>query len=201
LEAPFFLSQSLDRNRLKGVMRLGQTGLKLKIKLRRMKTDEELMKEYRDGSEEAFEVLYEKYHTMVYAFIRKRIRASEVEDVYQKIWRKLHEGRRHFLDQRFLPWFFVMMRNLIIDEYRSHGFKVNSLNNHKILENFVYEDSLTSEKIEDLLQRLPQETQIMVRKYYLEGASYEELAKSSGLSQTNIRQRLSRALRSLRGHA
>ena len=56
----------------------------------------------------------------------------------------------------------------------------------------------TPEDVEELLSKLPPESAELVRKYYLEGISYEELEISSGLSQTNLRQRLSRAIRTIR---
>ena len=49
------------------------------------------MLDYQAGSELAFGLLYEKYSGMVFAFIKKRMRESEAEDLYQKVWRQLHE--------------------------------------------------------------------------------------------------------------
>lgn len=162
-----------------------------------MKNDEQWMREYRDGSEEAFGVLYEKYHGMVYAFIKKRMRESEAEDVYQKVWRKLHESRVHFQDQPFLPWLFVLMRHVVIDEYRSLGRKSANEFPDELIEK-IYAGHEEQHDVEPLLANLPKETADLVRKYYLEGISYEELEKETGLSQSNLRQRLSRALRGLR---
>lgn len=161
-----------------------------------MKSDEQLMIEYQKGSEAAFGVLYEKYSPMVYGFIRKRMRDSEVDDLYQKVWRKLHESRDHYTDQPFAPWFFVMIRHLLIDEYRSLGRK----NLREIQDELVEKIYAAAENvdIEPLLASLPEDSRDLVRKYYLEGISYEELEKDTGLSQTNLRQRLSRALRGLR---
>ncbi len=161
-----------------------------------MKSDEQLMKEYKNGSEAAFGELYEKYSPMVFGFIKKRMRDSEVEDLYQKVWRKLHESREHFNDQPFAPWFFVMIRHLVIDEYRSLGRK----NMREIQDELVEKIYAASESVdvEPILNTLPEDTRELVRKYYLEGISYEELEKDTGLSQTNLRQRLSRALRGLR---
>lgn len=164
-----------------------------------MKSDEQLMIEYQKGSEAAFNELYEKYSPMVYGFIRKRMRDSEVDDLYQKVWRKLHESREHFRDQPFAPWFFVMIRHLVIDEYRSLGRKnIKEIQDELIEKIHAAEESVD---IEPLLSSLPKDSQDLVRKYYLEGISYEELEKDTGLSQTNLRQRLSRALRGLRNKA
>lgn len=154
------------------------------------------MREYKQGSEAAFGALYEKYSPMVFGFIKKRMRDSEVEDLYQKVWRKLHESRDLYIDQPFAPWFFVMIRHLVIDEYRSLGRK----NMREIQDELVEKIYAASETvdIEPLLETLPADSRDLVRKYYLEGISYEELEKDTGLSQTNLRQRLSRAVRGLR---
>jgi RNA polymerase sigma-70 factor (ECF subfamily) len=161
-----------------------------------MKSDEQLMIEYQKGSELAFGELYEKYSPMVYGFIKKRMRDSEVDDLYQKVWRKLHESRELYRDQPFAPWFFVMIRHLVIDEYRSLGRKnIKEIQDELIEKIYAAGESVD---IEPLLSTLPPDTQDLVRKYYLEGISYEELEKETGLSQTNLRQRLSRALRGLR---
>ena len=162
-----------------------------------MKSDEQLMQEYVKGSEVAFGQLYEKYSPMVYGFIRKRLRTSEAEDFYQKVWRQLHEKRGLYQDQPFAPWFFVMMKHLLIDEYRSLG-RLNKQEFQDELIEKIYHQDLGEDGLEELLETLPKETQDLVRKYYLEGFSYEDLEKETGLSQSNLRQRLSRALRGLR---
>lgn len=160
-----------------------------------MKTDEDWMREYQSGSEVAFGHLYEKYSPMVYGFIKKRMRESEAEDLYQKVWRQLHEKRSLYKDQPFAPWLFVMIRHLLIDEYRSLGRKNSKEFQDELIEKIYAEEVVN---VEELLQTLPQETQDLIRKYYLEGFSYEELEEETGLSQVNLRQRLSRAIKGLR---
>jgi RNA polymerase sigma factor (sigma-70 family) len=161
-----------------------------------MKTDEDLMREYQRGNEAAFLELYEKYSPMVYGFIKKRLKDSEVDDFYQKVWRHLHEKRGLFRDQPFAPWLFVMMRHLLVDEYRSRAReKVECLD--ELLDK-LYSHDPQETSIDDILNMLPLESRGLVRKYYLEGHSYEDLEKETGLSQTNLRQRLSRAIKGLR---
>jgi RNA polymerase sigma-70 factor (ECF subfamily) len=162
-----------------------------------MKTDEELMEAYRDGSEEAFGFLYEKYSPMVWAFIVKRIRPSEREDLFQKVWRKLHEKRTLYKDRPFAPWFFVLMRHLLIDEYRSLDRK-NYKDIQEQLIDSLHSDEKTLLELSEILQKLAPDVRELVSKYYIEGITYEELEKETGLSQMNLRQRLSRAMKYLR---
>jgi len=160
--------------------------------------DEQLMEAYQKGSEEAFNRLYDKYSPMVHGFIRKRLRDSEADDFYQKVWRQLHEKRDLYKGQPFLPWFFVLIRHLLIDEYRSLGRKAQRPGTDEYIE-WMYEKlEGTPDEVEEVLKKLPVEAAELVRKYYLEGITYEELELESGLSQTNLRQRLSRAIRTLR---
>jgi RNA polymerase sigma factor (sigma-70 family) len=161
-----------------------------------MKTDEQLMREYQSGSEEAFGILYDKYSSMVYAFIKKRMRVSEQEDLFQKVWRQLHEKRHLYKDQPFAPWFFVMIRHLLIDEYRSLGRRGRELKDELLDQ--AFNTQTQDSDIEEILSRLPDDSRDLVIKYYLEEISYVELENSTGLSQANLRQRLSRALKGLR---
>jgi RNA polymerase sigma-70 factor, ECF subfamily len=158
-------------------------------------TDEALMRQYQAGNEDAFNALYQKYSPLVWSFIRKRLRASEAEDFYQKVWRQLHEKRLLYGDQPFAPWFFVLMRHLLIDEYRSLGRRKEF---QDLLLEQIHGMEDKDQQVLELLKELPENTADLVRKYYLEGVSYEELEIETGLSQTNLRQRLSRALRGLR---
>lgn len=161
-------------------------------------TDESLMTAYQKGSEEAFNRLYEKYADLVYGFVRKRLRDNEVDDFYQKIWRHLHEKRGLYQGQSFLPWFFVMIRHLLIDEYRSLGRRNERERSLEFVDRLADDLADPAGEVEEILGKLPPETAELVRKYYLEDIGYEELEKETGLSQTNLRQRLSRAIRTLR---
>lgn len=166
-----------------------------------MPTDEALMQAYQKGSEAAFSALYLKYSPLVYAYIRRRLRDSEAEDFFQKVWRQLHEKRSHYLDQPFAPWFFVMIRHLLIDEYRSLGRRQQREYQSELLEKlYSGQEEAHQSEVNDILAMLPPETADLVKKYYLEGFSYEELEKETGLSQTGLRQRLSRAMRSLKSN-
>jgi RNA polymerase sigma-70 factor (ECF subfamily) len=159
-------------------------------------TDEQLMLKYQAGDEEAFNALYVKYSPLVYGHIRKRLRDSEAEDFYQKVWRHLHEKRALYIDQPFAPWFFVMIKHLLIDEYRSLGKRSEKEFSSELIEKLYTAQTATD--VSQELSLLPPDVRELVEKYYLDGVGYEELEKETGLSQSTLRQRLSRGLRSLR---
>lgn len=161
--------------------------------------DEDLMLSYKSGRVEAFNELYERYSRQVYGYLKKRLSTNEVDDAYQKVWRRLHEKRDLYQDQPFGPWFFVLIKHLVIDEYRAqarhHGHEVHDELIEKI---YAVKNEEQDIDIDELLGSLPVETANLVRQYYLEGVSYAELEISTGLSQAGLRQRLSRALKDLR---
>lgn len=159
-------------------------------------SDEELMERYKRGDEEAFNALYEKYSGRVYGFIHRRLRSSEAEDLYQKVWRHLHEKRDLYQAQPFGPWFFVLIKHLLIDEYRRLGKRSEKEFQSELIEKLYA--ATDRPDVSEVLEHLSPEVRDLVEKYYLDGRSYEELEKETGLSQTGLRQRLSRALRGLR---
>lgn len=156
--------------------------------------DEKLMVRYRSGDEEAFSLLYQKFAPVVYGYLRKKLPPSEVEDVYQNVWRQLHEKRDLYTDQPFAPWFFAVIKNLMVDQYRSLG-KINRLK-EKLTE--IDGKDTGAIDIPALLALLPSDSQALVKRYYLEGESYAEMEAQTGLSQMTLRKRLSRAMAQLR---
>jgi RNA polymerase sigma-70 factor (ECF subfamily) len=150
------------------------------------------MRAYAGDSEAAFNELYTRFSPLVYGYIRRRLPAREVEDFYQKVWRQLHEKRALYQGQPFGAWFFVLIRNLLTDEYRSLARAAREVPSS-------VESSKEGPDLDALLERLPPDTAELVRRHYLDGESYAELEKSTGLSQPGLRQRLSRAIRALRG--
>ena len=161
-----------------------------------MISDEQLMDAYKAGNEGAFNKLYDKYSPMVYGYIRKRLHSSETEDFYQSVWRHLHEKRNCYQNQPFAPWLFALIKNLLVDEYRSSSRKKKLLENSFSLETDKATQNL--EEINEILSTLPDETATLIRKYYLDGFSYEDLEIQTGMSQNSLRKRLSRALQGLK---
>lgn len=159
-------------------------------------SDEELMKQYQAGSEEAFLKIYERYAQLIYSYISRRLHKNDTEDFYQEVWRKLHQKRELYSLQPFLPWFFVLIKNLLIDEYRASGSRKHTL--ERFREESREQDIKDSSDLDELLKALPKDTAYLVREHFLEEKSYELLAQELGISEGTIRQRLSRSMKTLR---
>jgi RNA polymerase sigma factor (sigma-70 family) len=159
-------------------------------------SDEELMRSYQSGSESAFEALYRQWSPKVWAFIRRRLKGSEAGDLYQKVWRQLHEKRELYKGQPFGPWFFVLIRHLLIDEYRYLGRRREF--HSELMERLAQQQEPEKSDLEELLGGLSPEVRRLVSDHYLQGLEYSELAGSTGLTEANIRQKISRGIRGIR---
>lgn len=158
--------------------------------------DEKMMTLYKEGDQQAFTKLYEKYAPMVYGYLSKRLPNSEVDDAYQNVWRHLHEKRNCFSEQPFAPWFFHIIKNLLIDQYRS------SARRSKLGEAYAEELRNLGETdipdIEAIIADLPNDSKELVRRFYVDGQNYSEIEKALGVSQMSLRKRLSRVISQLR---
>lgn len=148
-----------------------------------------LFNKYQAGDEEAFCSLYELSSKHIWSFIRKRVHRSKQEDCFQQFWLHLHTKKNLYHGQPVLPWMYVILRNLIIDEYRSQ----------KEVISFEQKDEVGElrAELEELLTELPSQDKELIERIYFQGFTYEDLAKEWGLSQTSLRKRLSRGIGSL----
>lgn len=154
--------------------------------------DEKLMLQYQANDQEAFNRLYEKYAAVVYGYLKKRAPASDVEDLYQNVWKHFHEKRHLYSQRPFAPWFFTLIRNLLIDHYRANGRNTRTL--QELRETVGDYPNELDKDIEAIIESLPPQSQQLVRRYFFEGSSYSELEREMGVSQMGLRKRLSRVI-------
>ncbi len=138
----------------------------------------------------AFEVLYRRHEKRLWSYLHRR-RPSRAEDLFQEVFARLLERRAQWNGSPFLPWLFVMARNLLIDDYRRERVRAT--------EELTDYGQLPAAEVDEWLEGLPSETQTLVRAHYLEGYSYTELARRHATTEASLRQKLSRALRTVRG--
>lgn len=79
------------------------------------------MAKVQQSSIPAYEVIYDRYHESIWNFLRLKIRSEEralelTQDVLVKIYHSAHLFK---LDQKFRPWLWAMVRNVIRDEYKN----------------------------------------------------------------------------------
>ncbi len=163
-------------------------------------SDEHLMLQYQAGEEAAFNKLYQRYHRRLYGCLRQKgWKDPELEELFQSIWIKLHQTRFHYDAQfRFAAWFFTLARNLSVDAWR----KIKPFKNSSDLElekiPTPRQGREESSEVQVPWDALSEEDRKSIEWRYFDEASFEEIAQRLNLSPTNVRQRISRALKKLR---
>lgn len=163
-----------------------------------MQTDEQLMKLYQSGDMAAFEELYSRYTSRVYAYLRKRLQVVDaIDDVYQRVFLKLHEHRMKYdTKQLFAPWLFTLTRHVLIDWYRVK--KDIPVEQIEVLVDLQVTAEKQESNIDELLSELPAKYKEMIELRYIEDLDFGEIARRLKLSESNVRKILSRGILQLR---
>ena len=166
-------------------------------------TDEELMIAYQNGDIEAFRSLYQRHEERVMGYLVKRLNSvDEAEEVFQDLFVKLHEKKHKYReDTPFLPWFFVVIRNTMIDYIRRVKRKEGRL---LFAEELVNRASNEGEKKWDINEAVSemsglsdvQQRALLLR--FKEGFEFDEIAADLETSAENARQIISRGVRKLK---
>ncbi len=87
--------------------------------------DEDLMLRYRNGDEDAFEMLYRRYEKPVFSFIyRILMSAADAEDLCQETFLRLvKEKKKYQVSGNFKTWIFRIALNLCRDRLRRKKFR------------------------------------------------------------------------------
>ena len=167
-------------------------------------TDEELMELYKEGSMEAFEILYDRHSPKVYGYLGKRVKSRfDRDEIHQNIFLKLHRSRHRYNSSLpFLPWLFTICRNTLIDYMRTKEAKEGKL---------VWDEGIIgglasaepqqagSALLAPALSELSNDQREAIQMRYGKDFSFEEIARELNTSVPNARQVMSRALKKLRG--
>ena len=158
------------------------------------------------GDEGAFAELMREYYPYVYTIVIGIVNnPHDAEEVVQDTFLSAYRGLTQLEDTtKFKSWLAEIARNCVRQWLRKQRGKTVSLDevNEEILQT---EDSpherLVRREQRELIRRtmetLPQKDREIAHAFYLEGASYNELTSTHGLSDKAISFRLSRAKRQL----
>ncbi len=163
----------------------------------------ELMALYQEGDIEAFNCLYDKYKSLVYGYLYKRVnKRTEIDDIFQDVFLRLHHSRSRYKSEfPFEPWLFTVLRNSLIDYYRKKKKEYPDVSLDGLE---VTPSALQVEDKHNLDGLLPKDADLKksqrqaIELRYGEDFSFEEIADTLGTTSSNARQLVSRALKKLR---
>jgi RNA polymerase sigma-70 factor (ECF subfamily) len=177
-------------------------------------SDDELVKLYEQGNNEAFEHLLDRYKDRVFTQIFLLVHNKELaEDIFQDTFIKaivfMKQGR--YTDSgKFYPWLSRIAHNLIVDHFRrnhleqhisSDAQEVDLLNVISLSEGSI-EDVIVNEQVladvVKLVNYLPDNQQEVVRMRFFEDLSFKEIAEVTGVSINTALGRMRYALMNMR---
>lgn len=143
------------------------------------------------------------------SYLTRRLPSEAVaEELLQQSLLRVVESEDSLRDnQSLVPWFYQILKNALIDYYRSH---VSETRKHeKFLKELEVSDQTTSAPVDEvykvicaclsgLLPTLRPSYAELVRRIDLEGESVEKVARELNLTPNNLSVRLHRARQALR---
>ena len=177
-------------------------------------TDEQLVKAYAEGNNEAFDILLKRHKDRIYNYIKRIIKNEDVaNDIFQETFVKailtIRQGR-YTENGKFPAWISRIAHNLIIDYYRQEKSEnvqsadledVDVLNRKELCEDTI-EDVIISEQIREdvksLIKELPELQREVLNMRYYQNLSFKEIADITGVSINTALGRMRYAILNLR---
>lgn len=177
-------------------------------------TDENLVKAYAQGSNEAFDTLLKRHQDRVYNYILRIVKNEDIaNDIFQETFVKailtIKQGR-YTENGKFPAWISRIAHNLIIDYYRqekSENLQSADLEdvdvlNRKDLSEATIEDVIISDQIRNdvkyLIQELPPLQREVLNMRYYQNLSFKEIAELTNVSINTALGRMRYAIINLR---
>ena len=171
-----------------------------------MANDNTLIHRAQIGDEGAFADLMREHYSFVYAIAIRIVKNShDAEEVVQDTFLNAYRGLTQLEDPtKFKSWLAEIAQNCgrnWLRKQRGNTVSIDEVGEQMLQTEDSSDERLIRQEQRELIRRtmetLPQKDREIARAYYLDGASYDELISTHGLSYNAIAFRLSRAKRQL----
>lgn len=170
-------------------------------------TEKELIKKLREGDSFAFEVLFYKYRNKIKGFALKIVPAQIdpeeiVQEVFVRVWLK-----KEAIDPEkdFQSYLFSIAKHLVLDHLKSAVNRKLYFVGEHFQQDLLEEDGLdasiseeTEEKLQKLINEIPERRREIFRLSRFEGLSYKQIAERLNISENTVDSQLRNALAFLR---
>lgn len=164
--------------------------------------DADLVARCRDGEEDAWAQLVERFSRYVYAIAVQvyRLSAHDAEDVFQEVFSRTYERLDELRDDAAIkPWIAQLARRLSIDRLR--------VKSHEGPGRWMPEPASSDEAVDhldealdvhDALSAMPGDCREVVDRFFVRDQSYKTIAAALDLPQGTVASRISRCLAKLK---
>lgn len=175
-------------------------------------TDEQLVSAHLAGRHGAFDALYYRYRDRLVHFVtRKTGDPDRAQDLVQEAFIRVTRHLRRFdTTKKFSTWIYTIASNLSKNELRNRSRSPLVLiqklvsgweDDHRPLEfedssmrpDDMYYKRFLKDLVEDMVEDLPEHHRCVFRLRELEGKSYDEISRITGVNLGTVKSRLHRA--------
>lgn len=180
---------------------------KLQLKPDHSYLDVELLNAYIEGDEDAFSLIYEKYHKYLYVLAYKYLKDSDAsQDAVQFVFVKFWESRPFIqIHVNLKNYLYTMLKNHVLNEIRNNNNAIEK--NYELVQFSTMEEVDLLRKIEEKdlmdflyksIDKLPKQKK-EVCLYKLRGnLSNQDIADLMGISVPTVKTHYAQAIRMLR---
>lgn len=164
--------------------------------------DERLMLAFRDGSDRALEILFDRHAERLNAVLHRMTRDPALAtDLTQTTFLSVIRSRDRFdADSRFAPWLYTIAMNALRDQRRRA--KRERLGLLGMMPDVDYQPPLSDpglmREVQSALAALPEDQREAVLLRQVEGFSFKEIASMAGTTEGAIKVRAHRGYERLR---
>ena len=157
-----------------------------------MHTDNELIKDFQEGNEEAFNDLVERYLSSTYGFFRKFTDSNEeAEDLAQNVFIKMYKALKKFrFESEFKTYLFRANVNMSNTYLRRTKWR-NMLHLDQAPEPSIVDDSVEDawmkKELWDAIATLPKRQRIIMTMRLTERTPYKEIASTLNISENSAK--------------
>lgn len=177
--------------------------------------DEQLIKLYAQGNNEAFNTLLLRYKNRIFNFILVSVKnEDEADDIFQETFIKIicciKQGK-YSENGKFLSWATRIAHNMIIDHFRKQKSETTFTENETDLDYYANLESLHDDSIEDyfayeqtlndinkIIDSLPKNQQEVVRMRFYQDLSFKEIAEKTNVGINTALGRMRYALQNIK---
>lgn len=176
-------------------------------------SDSQLVSLYRNGNEDAFEVLLNRHksklYTAIYLIVKDRYTAEDLlQETFVKAINTIRSGRYNE-EGKFLPWISRIAHNLAIDHFRKEKRypEVVLEDGSRLFNSMDFAEESSEDKqmfretrarLRDYIRELPEEQKhVLIMRHYFD-MSFQEIANRTGVSINTALGRMRYALINLR---
>lgn len=169
--------------------------------------DEALLRAYRAGEEQAFELLLDRYRRPLFNFVLRSVRdRGRAEELYQDVWMRVIERCDEFRgDAKFSTWLYTIARNRCVDHQRKMVFRRHASldamgervpNPGPPTDRLAVRRTLQA-RIAEAVEGLPEEQREVFLMRQVQGLAFKEIAEVVGVSANTVKSRMRYALERL----